>query len=243
VNLFTNPNVENIFILPVAADLHLTEGDRADYRRQIGHNFRLRVGMGGDDVHPRLYNENITHSMRVSYTRDASEVALIRSYQTQPGLYFGICRGHQIGAIARGDRMYQDLSKDGVADTNFHSQHGDYLSHAEKWHSVNLVHPLLIELFERTQIETNSYHHQAVRLAPGSRSLVGGYATEDRIVEALVSEDGKSIGLQFHTEIPATDPQKQNYNDLRIQFTQRLVTYTQYILRHAPPYRSCRLVL
>ena len=235
--------VEGAYLLPLAGDLHLQGQDKTSYRSQVAREFKLRLGMGGDDVHPRLYGEQVTYSGRVSYTRDYSEYQMIRAYNLYDGLYIGICRGHQIGAVARGDRMYQDIGKDGVGNTNDHSNNGDYHSHQGKWNNVRLTHPLLIQLFGQTQIEVNSLHHQAVRLTPGSSSMLAGYSLGDGIVEALVSENGRAIGVQFHPEIATVDPQRQGFNELRLKFLTSVLDYASYTLTHTPPYRSCRLVL
>ncbi len=239
-----HPAVEGSYLLPLAGDLHLRGSEKISYRAQVARNFLLRIGMGGDDVHPRLYGERITHSGRVSYTRDYSEYQMIRAYNAfSQGLYFGICRGHQIGAVARGDRMYQDISKDGVGKTNDHSNNGDFHSHEGKWNQVVFTHPLLIQLFGRQQLEVNSLHHQAVRLVSGSHSMLGGYSLGDQIVEALVSENGRAIGVQFHPEIATVDSQRQGYNDLRLKFLVSVLDYAWSFQVKTPPYRSCRLVL
>lgn len=235
--------VEQSYLIPVSGDLHLHGQDKTSYRAQVANNFRVRIGMGGDDVAPRLYGEPVTHSGRVSYTRDYSEYQMIRAYDRFDGLYIGICRGHQIGAVARGDRMYQDIGKDGVGSTNDHSNNGDYHSHQGKWNNVRLTHPLLIRMFGQEQISVNSLHHQAVRLTSGSSSILAGYSLGDGIVEALVSENGRAIGVQFHPEIATVDPQRQGYNELRLKFLDSVLDYSIYIDTHTPPYRSCRLVL
>lgn len=233
------------YLLPLAGDLHLNGYDKIDYRAQVRQTFpRLLVSMGGDDVKPRLYNEKHTYSGRVSYTRDYSEVMLIRSYTAEGnGLHLGICRGHQIAAVARGDHMNQDLSKDGVADTNDHSMNGDFHSKEERWHPIEVVHPLLIQLFGQRHFEVNSYHHQSVKLAPGSSSMMGAYSSSDGVVEALVSENGQSIGLQFHLEIPPTSTGKEAFSAMATRFVNSLMVYSDSIQFHTPRYRSCRVTL
>lgn len=105
----------------------------------------------------------------------------------------GICYGMQLVNALGGGTLYADVQ----------AQLAGSLPHSERRgaadHPVTLVHgSYLHEIVGATAMVTNTRHIQAVaELAPGLR--VAAHAP-DGVIEAIESEDGRIIGVQFHPE-------------------------------------------
>ena len=142
---------------------------------------------GGGDVEPVRYGQENRGSRGIDPERDQAELELIRLFRQLDRPILGICRGHQILNVAFGGTLIQDMPEqdhwraDGV----------------DQVHPVRAVHPVMEELFG-TEFVTNSTHHQAVdRLGEG---LIVTCRGTDGVVEGLLHENGKILGVQFHPE-------------------------------------------
>lgn len=152
---------------------------------------------GGDDVSPYLYGEETMP--QVTYLNrhmDLFEIELIRKMATANKPVLGICRGHQIINVAFGGTLYQDLDKQ-VPEHICHLQSSAIRE--EPFHKVSLEeHSRLASIFGQSAVETNTYHHQAVKDVAPSLKIVG--RTSDGVVEAIESESQFIVGVQWHPE-------------------------------------------
>lgn len=155
---------------------------------------------GGQDVHPSLYNEECHPLLgTTSKERDAFEVHVIDHIRKNNKPLLGICRGQQIINVAFGGTLYQDLSLYSPSLAIKHSQE-------EPWdqatHRIRLVpKSMLHQIFNHSEVLTNSYHHQAVKdVAPGFSVAA---SSEDGIIEALEKNDPSSwiVSVQWHPEL------------------------------------------
>jgi putative glutamine amidotransferase len=207
VGNFFGPITENggkAYLLPIAADLGLTPSEAKEYREAVAESFDALFGLGGDDVDPRLYGQNVTFAQAsdIVPARDASEVELIRHFtQKEKGVYYGVCRGSQICAVARGEELVQDLAKEqGVTE-----------AHRESWHKINLLKKddnLLRQFLDfANEIEINSYHHQALKPREGmNMNIVGDIGkNHNYVVEAWQFQNHMGLALQFHPELMETE--------------------------------------
>lgn len=154
---------------------------------------------GGEDVHPKYYNEVISVSnMKIINRRDEFEIKLARKILEDSRPVLGICRGMQVLNVAAGGTLYQDI--DTYVDTDVsHSNPGFF-----KWdisHYVNIEkNTRLYDIYRNEKNAVNSFHHQAVREA-AERFRVSAWA-EDGIIEGMELESDRFfVMVQWHPEM------------------------------------------
>ena len=193
------------FIIPVSNDLEKTKKliDLCD-----GLLFP-----GGEDIDPGYYGENPHKNLgeiRPEVDKFLFHSLLYALEQRKPAL--GICKGMQMMVVATGGSLYQDIYSQREEETFLHCQSG------RRTYGVHQVQidkdSRLFQILETGQIATNSMHHQSVRtLGKGFRLSAH---TEDGIVEAVESLDGRLIGVQWHPEemVPESGAMKRLFKNL-----------------------------
>lgn len=193
------------FIIPVSNDLGKTKKliDLCD-----GLLFP-----GGEDIDPGYYGENPHKNLgeiRPEVDKFLFHSLLYALEQRKPAL--GICKGMQMMVVATGGSLYQDIYSQREEETFLHCQSG------RRTYGVHQVQidkdSRLFQILETGQIATNSMHHQSVRtLGKGLRLSAH---TEDGIVEAVESLDGRLIGVQWHPEemVPESGAMKRLFKNL-----------------------------
>ena len=193
------------FIIPVSNDLEKTKKliDLCD-----GLLFP-----GGEDINPGYYGENPHKNLgeiRPEVDKFLFHSLLYALEQRKPAL--GICKGMQMMVVATGGSLYQDIYSQREEETFLHCQSG------RRTYGVHQVQidkdSRLFQILETGQIATNSMHHQSVRtLGKGLRLSAH---TEDGIVEAVESLDGRLIGVQWHPEemVPESGAMKRLFKNL-----------------------------
>lgn len=157
---------------------------------------------GGGDADPALYGQEVRGSNPSDHERDRDELELIRLFLSQEKPILGICRGHQMLNIALGGTLIQDLPDE--------RHRHDAQTDTDRVHRVRSVHPLMITLYGENFV-SNSSHHQAVdRLGEG---LVPTCVSEDGVIEGIVHENGKVLGVQFHPERMAFALKREDADD------------------------------
>lgn len=157
---------------------------------------------GGEDIDPSYYGENPHPNL--GEIRPEVDAFLFHSLlyaleQRKPAL--GICKGMQMMVVATGGSLYQDIYSQREEETFLHCQTG---RRTYGLHQVQVEKDSrLFQILGTEQIITNSMHHQSVRsLGKGLRLSA---RTEDGIVEAVESPDGRLIGVQWHPEEMVSD--------------------------------------
>ena len=193
------------FIIPVSNDLEKTKKliDLCD-----GLLFP-----GGEDIDPGYYGENPHKNLgeiRPEVDKFLFHSLLYALEQRKPAL--GICKGMQMMVVATGGSLYQDIYSQREEETFLHCQSG------RRTYGVHQVQidkdSRLFQILATGQIATNSMHHQSVRtLGKGLRLSAH---TEDGIVEAVESLDGRLIGVQWHPEemVPESGAMKRLFKNL-----------------------------
>jgi putative glutamine amidotransferase len=189
----------NSMLLPIAYDLTLNIKEKRDFLMQLGKGPGLMVSMGSQDVDTSFYHQEDFHSIDTNKARDRFEIDVVKSYISQErGFFLGVCRGHQLAAVALGYQLIQDLP--------FHK--GTKVLHSNHWHPVELkktTHHLLSDLFPgRLRLNVNSLHHQSVVYKSGGPLELSALAS-DSTVEAMEFKNGKGLLLQFHPEYMANE--------------------------------------
>lgn len=153
---------------------------------------------GGQDVAPHLYGEE--PCPQVTFARaqdDLFEMELIRQVRAAGKPILGICRGEQIINVTFGGTLYQDIPTMVKSSIN-HVQSLKIRSEAMHFAEV-MPDSHLAKLLGVTKVHINTYHHQSVKdVAEGFKVVA---TAKDGIIEAIESQDGSIIGVQWHPEL------------------------------------------
>lgn len=154
---------------------------------------------GGGDLDPFHYGEEPSPGLgAVSPERDASELALAGIFLATGRPVLGLCRGHQVLAVAAGGRLHQDLPSGSL-------QHQQRAPRSHPSHGITLASDsILASLCGADLVRVNSFHHQLVSVVPPGFRAVAWAA--DGGIEAIEGGDGRFLGVQWHPEeLPSTD--------------------------------------
>lgn len=187
------------FVLPPAHDLNLSKIEREAFRDKLISLSDALFVLGGDDIDPFFYNEENTYSRGVNRRRDLSEIRFVRDYDKQKKkALFGVCRGHQLCAVIKGEKLSQDIN----------ILQGSPIAHLSEDHTIFLPeNSFLREIFDRERITVNSFHHQEV-IAPlvSSKVELAAVSIDKKpVTEGLQFTDRPGFTLQFHPEIMNND--------------------------------------
>jgi putative glutamine amidotransferase len=151
------------------------------------------------DIDPKHYGAAAHEKLGKLYPeRDATDFAILDFVESQqPNMpVLGICFGIQSLNVHRGGSLVQDIPA--VLDQPVTHDEEDDRPPAR--HMVRIVEDSLIGgLTRRSEMEVNSYHHQAVD-KPG-RNLRAVAFANDGVIEAVEDTTGRFIlGVQWHPE-------------------------------------------
>lgn len=157
------------------------------------------VFSGGEDVHPKYFNEEIkAGNVTICDRRDSFEMQLAGKILTSDIPILGICRGMQLLNIAAGGNIYQDIAiqyRTDLRHSNPQSGKADII------HKVKLLEGTRLSGFYGSGLKgVNSFHHQAVKeLAPMFKASA---FSEDGLLEAYeIAGDRFFVGVQWHPEM------------------------------------------
>ncbi|MEE8410834.1 MAG: gamma-glutamyl-gamma-aminobutyrate hydrolase family protein [Myxococcota bacterium] len=166
---------------------------------------------GGDfDVPPDYYGEEPhEHIGRLLEERSAFERALLEEALRRDMPTLGVCGGMQLLNVVLGGTLYQDLRQ--RPDTGVHEQPED---RRRPFHSAAVVDgTLLSRICDRSTLEINSTHHQAVRDL--GRHLIASAVAPDGVIEAIEHTEHRFVvGVQWHPEALDAPEQQAIYSAL-----------------------------
>jgi len=164
---------------------------------------------GGGDIDPANYPaENPEYAGSILKHRDALEIRLVRLAFEKNLPLLGICRGMQVMNVALGGTLYTDIAAQFPSEVNHDismEQGRDFLAHEVTIIAGTRLH----SIFEKTQLKTNSFHHQAAKEVAAPLEIAA--RSPEGLVEAVENREKRFfIGVQWHPEcLPKDDNQKK----------------------------------
>jgi putative glutamine amidotransferase len=153
---------------------------------------------GGEDVDPQRFGESAhSNTGAPHHSRDACEIALARDARRRQMPTLAICRGVQLLNVALGGTLIQDIPSElGTA-----VDHNPRTARDARVHRVQIVSgSALADAIGAQCIETNSFHHQALRRV--ADHLRVSASSDDGVIEGVESTDPDwwMLGVQWHPE-------------------------------------------
>lgn len=155
------------------------------------------VALGGSDIPPRLYKEDIRYqTVKVNEKRFSFEIPFINAYLKTEKPMFGICAGMQAMNVAAGGSLYQDMIGDAMSSI-IHSQKGCWKSASHVIHIDK--NSKLANISKERSTFVNSVHHQAIKDL--ANLFTASAVSSDDIIEAIEIPDRSfCLGVQWHPE-------------------------------------------
>jgi putative glutamine amidotransferase len=153
---------------------------------------------GGPDVDPSTYGEPPHEKLGgVSNDLDQLQFDVVRAALGRDLPLIAICRGMQLLNVTLGGSLIQHLP----------DEPGSFLSHRQCTPGWESSHPvtldsssLLAQTIGQSELEVNSFHHQAVK-EPGTGIRPIGKAPDGTIEALEVPGAGFVLGVQWHAEL------------------------------------------
>ncbi|MDD7559480.1 MAG: membrane dipeptidase [Porphyromonas sp.] len=153
---------------------------------------------GGGDLHPLwTESESMGKLGRIDSEKDLFDFTVIYAALRLSIPILGICRGFQMLNVALGGTLYEDIPSQVLGAIG----HDQPTSRYETWHRVKIEKEgRLKDIFGGTKsVETNSFHHQAVRLLPDFAKVCA--TASDGVIEAAdYYPEYNALGVQWHPE-------------------------------------------
>lgn len=147
---------------------------------------------GSRDMDTKHYNQEPHPKLNLmNRERTAAEYIILEQALTAKVPVFGICGGMQFINVFFGGDLYQDI-KSLLPDAGDHEKGAI--------HKISIKPgTILKKIINKSSIKVTSYHHQAIKKI-GSGLKISASA-DDNITEALESEDGLVLAVQWHPEL------------------------------------------
>lgn len=162
---------------------------------------------GGDDIPAEMFGEepvckiNPENNQRLQH-----DLWLIPKLRERNIPILGICYGMQLVNVSLGGSLYQDIQTQVLSEAINHLQKKEILAHTVEIKSGTILAALL----KNKVMEVNSTHHQAVKNV--GQGLIVSAISPDGIIEAIESQDGWFLGLQWHPEKMEEESSKQIFS-------------------------------
>lgn len=145
---------------------------------------------GGPGITRGLIGELPADLPPVNALRDASDKLIYEAMLGRPML--GICYGMQFVNAMAGGSIYADVQHQAAAEA--HSS-----ARGATEHEIRILPGThLRHILQAAHLMANTHHIQAIaRLGAGLRATA---RARDGVIEAIESDDGRIIGVQFHPE-------------------------------------------
>ncbi len=158
---------------------------------------------GGPDIHPSTYGQEEDPALGPTWLDlDDAELTVARAAHEAKLPILAICRGAQALNVARSGTLFQDLPTRFGTDVRHRRTNGEpHLSHPVE------VAPdsLLARALGTTELEVNSFHHQASdQLGRGLKAVAW---SPDGVIEGIEAPNRDFVvGVQWHAEAMEDEP-------------------------------------
>jgi len=159
-------------------------------------DFDVVIFTGGEDICPRIYGQEPTHTTYWNDHRDSIELRMLNVALELGKKILGSCRGHQLINAYLGGSLVQDLFFE--AKVSHGSSHSLFMEDRSNYSLRVKTSDIFHKMQDIFTGDVNSMHHQGIRGYLGSSLLP--VATHKSIVEIAISSSGKIISTQFHPE-------------------------------------------
>lgn len=150
---------------------------------------------GGGNLPARTFAGDATPSLRdTNPERYDYEVALARAARRSSVPMLGICRGMQTLAEAAGAPLLPNLERLPAYRGRHYQREGP----ETPTHGARLEADSVLGRALPREVTVNSFHRQAVEAVPDGFRAVA--FSDDGLIEAIESTDGRVLGTQFHPE-------------------------------------------
>jgi putative glutamine amidotransferase len=195
------------------------------------------IFIGGDDYRPEHYGGRPQPADELMpERRDRFDLALAKWILEETSLpVLGVCGGHQLISIALGGALIQDIYSEWQAPFGVQTlQHSGRERKGRQ--KGNFRHPVrreegsLVELVTQDgELQTNSFHHQAVHPAKIGRNLCATAWSFDGVIEAIEpaadspwAQSGRFVlGVQWHPERMQDEAPHRNIFRALVEAAQR----------------------
>ncbi len=156
--------------------------------------------VGGGDVDPARFGAEPDREVYgLEPDRDAMEIGLLREAARREVPTLAICRGIQVMNVAFGGTLVQHLP-----DHEGYLEHGAPGGEDHRRHDVKLAAgSRMAEACGAEVLSCSTHHHQGVDRVGDGLTATGW--SEDGLVEALETDGGWMLGVQWHPEDTADD--------------------------------------
>ncbi|MBD3369520.1 gamma-glutamyl-gamma-aminobutyrate hydrolase family protein [Candidatus Fermentibacteria bacterium] len=153
----------------------------------------LLVLTGGGDPDPSIYGDKPVAPPGTERERPLWDIRLYRAARKGGKPVLGICLGMQLMAVAEGCGLIGDIATELPGALDHHGK-----PESPQRHPVSVKPGSVMAGIIGTESEVSSFHHQAIRSVPPGYSACAW--SPDGLVEAIESEDGMALGVQWHPE-------------------------------------------
>ncbi|MCD4700712.1 MAG: gamma-glutamyl-gamma-aminobutyrate hydrolase family protein [Candidatus Aegiribacteria sp.] len=148
---------------------------------------------GGGDPDPELYGQRNGGSINCRRERPLWEMELYRNARKMKIPVLGVCLGIQLIAMAEGEQLIQNIP----TQVKYPDDHYGKADDPRK-HTVEIMDGTILADILGNEIEVSSFHHQAVDGIP--EGFHQAAKSSDGVIEAIESDDGLVIAVQWHPE-------------------------------------------
>ncbi|MDR3606144.1 MAG: gamma-glutamyl-gamma-aminobutyrate hydrolase family protein [Oligoflexia bacterium] len=199
-----------LFTIPLGLETVLSPKEMKQVEDLVARDFNGFLGVGGDDVHPALYNQSDTRLATgdISLERDSLQLSMIKNYLSKSkGRLFLICRSTQLGAVATGRTLYPDIHAAGL--TQVPQRMDQAKTSVVLREVVTDPNSELAQAAGSSHFITSNSHHAAVNpnrsLVTSPSSSISAYnieadGTRGKVVKAIDLPANAGMGVQFHPE-------------------------------------------
>ncbi len=152
---------------------------------------------GGGDPDPELYGQQNTGSKNCSRERSVWEMDLYRSARAMGKPVFAICLGMQLIGIAEDVPLIQDIPSQIKGALDHHGK-----PHIPRKHRIRIMDNTVLHGILGSEAFVSSFHHQGILRIPDGFRLAA--QSSDGITEAIESDDGDVVAVQWHPERDST---------------------------------------